>query len=402
MSIGSVGRILAKVGPMGNTMANTQVGGTQFLELLNSETRDRLMRASRLSRYARGDFIIKEGEAGGGVYVLLSGHCDVLIGGEVVNHIGPNELFGEISALGGGTRTATVRTAADAEILEMSAADLRWVLEQDPAVMSALLTTLAHQTRRISDRETAVRDEHRELQAVERRLLPNPAVLDRSARFSMEARWQPLTYASGDYCDVMCLGPERYLLAVGDVMGHGAKTSLTLATVRGELRGLAERGLPPGQIIQQLDRHLARNGPRDIPITLAVCVLDGNDMTACCSNAGHPQPLICREAWVRTFSAVHGPLLGYGFGEEHAYHEDRVELAGGDSILFFTDGLSEARKGPDAPVDLLGVGGLSDMFQEICANRSTEKLATLFLAVEGFRRGYPAQDDATALLVHVR
>ncbi len=265
------------VGPVGYMMANTQVGGIQFLELLDAETRDRLMRASRLGRYRPGELVIREGDVGGDVYVLLSGHCDVLIGDEVVNQIGPNELFGEISALGGGTRTATVRTTAEAEILEMSGADLRWVLARYPAVMTALLTSLVHQTRRISDRETAVRDEHRELQAVERGLLPDPVVFDRSERFSIEARWQPLTYASGDYCDALCLDDERYLVAIGDVMGHGAKTSFTLAMVRGELRGLAERGLPPGEIIQHLDRHLARNGPRDIPITLAVCVLDGGD-----------------------------------------------------------------------------------------------------------------------------
>ncbi len=185
-------------------------------------------------------------------------------------------------------------------------------------------------------------------------------------------------------------------------MGHGAKTSLTLAMVRGELRALAERGLPPGQIIQQLDQHLARNGPRDIPTTLAVCVLDGNDMLACCSNAGHPQPLICREGRVRSFSAVHGPLLGYGFGGEQAYREERVELLRGDSILFFTDGLSEARRGPKPPADLLGVDRLSDMFQGLCEDRSREMLPPLFRAVDDFRQGYPAHDDATALLVSVR
>ena len=105
---------------------------------------------------------------------------------------------------------------------------------------------------------------------------------------------------------------------------------------------------------------------------------------------------------MQSLSSEHGPLLGYGFGGHHAYHEERVELASGDSILFFTDGLSEARKGPEPPVDMLGVGGLSDIFRGIRRNRSREVLAPLFVAVDGFRRGYPAHDDATALLVHVR
>ncbi len=218
----------------------------------------------------------------------------------------------------------------------------------------------------------------------------------------MEARWQPLTYASGDYCDAIDLGAGRYLVAMGDVMGHGAKTSLTLATVRGECRALAEQGLPPGEIITHLDRHLAKHGPQDMPITLTVCLLDDGSMTARYSNAGHPQALLWRGGSVRPASGVHGPLLGYGFVGEQGYAEDCVDLVSGDRILFYTDGLSEARKGPDPSGDMLRPEGLRELFWEICRNREDEILEPLFLAVDGFRRGYPAQDDATALLIQVR
>ena len=51
------------------------------------------------------------------------------------------------------------------------------------------------------------------------------------ARFAMEAHWQPLTYASGDYCDVVAMGAERYLVAIGDVVGHGARTALIQAAI---------------------------------------------------------------------------------------------------------------------------------------------------------------------------
>ena len=383
-------------------MVDPQTGRTPFLDLLDSDTRDRLMRASSRSHYGAGATVIKEGDLGRDIFLLLSGQCDVLIHGEVVNHMGPNELFGEIGALGGGTRTATVRAAQDVEILKISGDDLQGLMGCDPNVMTVLLKTLAQQTRRISDREMAVRDEQRELQAVERELLPDPEIFAPSERFSMEARWQPLTYASGDYCDVIDLGAGRYLIAVGDVMGHGAKTSLTLATVRGEFRSLAEQGLAPGEIIAQLDRHLARHGPRDIPITLVVCLLDERSLTARYSNAGHPQALLWRSGAVRAVSGVHGPLLGYGFVGDLEYPEGCVDLASGDRILFYTDGLSEARKGPDPSGDMLRSEGLADLFLDICRNRENEILLPLFVAVDGFRRGYPAHDDATALLVQVR
>ncbi len=248
----------------------------------------------------------------------------------------------------------------------------------------------------------AARDEHRELQAAERDLLPDPEVFASSVKFSIEARWQPLTYASGDYYDAIDLGAGRYLVAIGDVMGHGAKTSLTLATVRGELRSLAEQGLPPGEIVGHLDRHLFKHGPRDIPITLVVSLLDEGTATARYCNAGHPKALLWRGGSVRAVSGVHGPLLGYGFAGDNGYREDCMDLASGDRMLFYTDGLSDARKGPDPSGDMLGPRGLADLFLDICRNRENEILPTLFLAVDGFRRGYPAHDDATALLVKVR
>lgn len=382
-------------------MGNTQLGGKRFLDLLDARVRDRLMGISRHIHLRAGEIVIKEGDVSREVYLLLSGRCEVLVHGDPVNQVGPNELFGEIGALGDGARTATVRTAEDTEVLEISSEELQNLLNSTPSVLNALLTTLAAQTRKISDREAAVRDEHRELQAVEESLLPDPELFADSRHFSAEARWRPLTYASGDYCDAVRLGPERYILVIGDVMGHGAKTSPTLATVRGKLRALVERGLGPGQIIRQLDGHLARHGPRDIPITLAVARFDGLSGTACWSNAGHPVPLLCRNGSIERLGDVRGPLLGYGFGAEHEYQEGQAELQAGDRILFYTDGLSEARKGPDPTSDMLRTEGLAAMFQETCHSRSTGILEALFLRVDSFRQGYPAQDDATALLVRV-
>ncbi len=395
-------RMLENIRPDGDAMGHMQFGGRPFLELLDTRVRDRLMQASRHVHYRAGQVVVREGDVGREVYVLATGRCEVIVHGDAVNQIGPNEMFGEIGALCDGGRTATVRAVEDVEVLEISAHQLRSLLENMPAVLDGFLELLASQTRIISNREAVVRDEQRELRAVEESLLPAPELFADSALLSMEAAWRPLTYASGDYCDAVRLGAERYVVAIGDVMGHGAKTSVTLATVRSELRALAEQGRGPGEIIGQLDRHLARHGPRHMPITLAVAFFDGASHVVRSSNAGHVQPLLYRGGAVARLGSVRGPLLGYGLGAAHEYDEDRIALHTGDRILFYTDGLSEARKGPDPLTDMLRAEGLEDMFKDICSNRSTGIVESLLLAVEGFRRGYPAQDDVAALLVKVK
>ena len=374
---------------------------TDFFNNLGTEARRILVEHSNEIRYKPGEIIFHEGDTSRSIYILLSGTCEVLKQDEVVNHIRPEEVFGEIATLGEGKRTATIRAAEEAVVLELSGNGLQVVLSVYPDVLNSLIRKLADQASRMSDREAGIRKEQKALQDVEKSLLPDPALFNESTRFSIESRWQPLVYASGDYCDVISLGDERYLFVIGDVMGHGAMTSVTLATVRGELRALSSRESSPRSIITSLDGHLLKHGPHNIPITLLVALVDGNTLTARYCNAGHTEPMLYRDGRVELLAGIHGPMLGFGLSQESEYGEDTFNLCQGDRLLFFTDGLTEARKGPDPQKDMLGMEGLQGIYQDICRNQAGQVLDTVFLAVDGFRRGYEAKDDATGLLLYV-
>ncbi|HHO68136.1 MAG TPA: cyclic nucleotide-binding domain-containing protein [Gammaproteobacteria bacterium] len=371
-------------------------------DLLDEPLRQWLEQAGRRHRFPAGHTILEEGEKGHNMYFLLAGECEVDIQGEVVNRIRSGELFGELGGLGEGRRTSTVRSSGPVEVLEISRQSILHVMEQSPAAASALLKSLATTARAISGREADVRREHRALRDVERELLPDTAVMVDSRRFSMEYRWQPLTWASGDYCDVIRLGAERYLLCIGDVVGHGAQTSVSMATLRSGLRTLLSVDTRPAGLLSRLDRHLLRNGPRNMPVTLVIALIEGSrDATvACFSTAGCHGPLLYRDGAVASFGKTHGPLLGYGFGEDYDYGETCIPLRTADRLMLFTDGLSEARKGP-ARDDMLTVPGLARLLGKVCANCKEGALEHLFLAIDGFRLGYDAGDDATAMLVTV-
>jgi|GEM_PF-2402165 len=373
----------------------------EFFAALDERSRAQLIRMSTRRRLDAGEVIVDEGTTGAEAFVLLKGRCEVSTGGAVVTQIGPNELFGELGALGVGLRTATVRAVEPCELLAITGEALQELIAHSPALLSLLLRSVVERTRGIADRETLARSEHLELRARQQSLVPTPSVFRGSERLALEVRWQPLTYASGDYCDVVPLGEGRYLVAVGDVVGHGAQAALTLATVRGQLRQLCHEVDAPGAMLRRLDAHLTDHGPESTPMTLVVAVLDVAQMSLRYAIAGHPRPLYCRDARVQAFDAAHGPLLGYGFGTDFDYVDGGLGLVPGDRVLFYTDGLSEARRGPDARADVLGAAGLVEIFRDLCRNRTPELLNALFAAVDGFRRGYPRQDDATALLVRI-
>jgi serine phosphatase RsbU (regulator of sigma subunit) len=79
-----------------------------------------------------------------------------------------------------------------------------------------------------------------------------------------------------------------------------------------------------------------------------------------------------------------------------------MRVTQGDTFLLYTDGLSEAVRGPDPERDTLGVDRLSVLFADLCAASSIDIADGVFRGVQEFRSSWPAEDDATALTVRMR
>ena len=84
------------------------------------------------------------------------------------------------------------------------------------------------------------------------------------------------------------------------------------------------------------------------------------------------------------------------------FHSENLALLSGDVLLFYTDGLSDAAQGPDPERDSLGVDGLGTILADVCAARTDRIADSVFAAVDAYRGGWPAEDDATALVVSLR
>jgi hypothetical protein len=99
---------------------------------------------------------------------------------------------------------------------------------------------------------------------------------------------------------------------------------------------------------------------------------------------------------------AHGSIRldsGYPFDDILCLRESASRR--GDSCSY-TDGLSEAARGPDPERDMLGAGPLADIFQDVCIRGAGTIAQSVFARVDQFRSGWPPADDATALIVTVR
>jgi serine phosphatase RsbU (regulator of sigma subunit) len=367
-----------------------------LIDLLSSSVRSQ----SRVRRFAPGEMIVREGEPGLSAFVLLAGECEVIVHNEVLSWIRPGELFGEIACLEGGTRTASVRAAAESDVLELGGDVLRSELQHSPMLLEGFLRAMAQRTRNISSRETVVRDEQRQLRQVLETLQPPLDAFRNHPQLSIEARWQPLTLASGDYYDVLEPAAGRILCALGDVMGHGAPTAPIVGMIRGQLHECAEEQARPHEILGHLHAHMRRHGHPNIFMTLTVMLLDLDSRTAEFACAGPPSPLLCRGGQSSPLTKQCGWTLGYPF--EHVFFDsERLTLEPGDVFLFYSDGLSDAARNPDSGVDAMGTGALAEILRTVCSERSVGIPDAIFAQVKAMQAGRLLEDDATALAVTV-
>ena len=104
----------------------------------------------RIEDYMAGAAIVHEGTAGDAFYVVISGQAKVTTKGRFVARVVPGDHFGEIAALDGGERTATVTSETPMKLGVMSRTSLRKALHDDPEIAPELASELARMFRRVS------------------------------------------------------------------------------------------------------------------------------------------------------------------------------------------------------------------------------------------------------------
>ncbi len=119
-----------------------------FLAALSEDERAAFLSAGRVRRFSRGEAIFHEGDDPGGVIAILSGRAKVsatgVAGREVVlRFAGEGELLGELSAIAGTPRTATITALDELETLAMRTAEFRRFVEQYPRVAPLVFERLA-------------------------------------------------------------------------------------------------------------------------------------------------------------------------------------------------------------------------------------------------------------------
>jgi signal-transduction protein with cAMP-binding, CBS, and nucleotidyltransferase domain len=127
-----------------------------FADLSDDEVR-RLATLSHIRLFAPREVIVRQGDPGGELFVILRGGVDVSAGRADNNKIdvttlGPGDIFGEMSLMTGAPRTATVTTAEECELLVISPGDFRQLLAASPDLAKRIHRLAAERKTQLSDR----------------------------------------------------------------------------------------------------------------------------------------------------------------------------------------------------------------------------------------------------------
>jgi phosphoserine phosphatase RsbU/P len=153
--------------------------------------------------------------------------------------------------------------------------------------------------------------------------------------------YQPADEVGGDYFGYILLGDGRLALTIGDVAGKGVSAALLMAHFCGEVRYCLSTSATPAEAVQQLNQDLSSEMLNYHFVTFALCVLDPINHRLTMVNAGHLPPLRRRG---QVIEELGGGVGGYPLGcdAERSYEQVEMTLEPGDTIVLYTDGISEA------------------------------------------------------------
>jgi len=205
----------------------------------------------------------------------------------------------------------------------------------------------------------------------------------------------PCLAVGGDYFDIFPISDQLTGFLIADVSGKGLGAALLTTMLQGAFSGLGA-GVSAAHIFNQVNRFLCTHQEVERYATLFFGVVD-RDGNLEFINAGHPSPLLLRQGEIAEPFTEHS--FPVGLIPDAAYTTSVAKLEAGDTLVLFSDGVTEAA---DSLEELYGLPRL----REVLSNQhstSLDKIQKAVLdSVEHFARGTSQADDITLLLLRYR
>jgi serine phosphatase RsbU (regulator of sigma subunit) len=269
--------------------------------------------------------------------------------------------------------------------------------EADKRLLSIIATQSAQviENARLYEEEQSLMQMREELKiaySIQTGLLPkeSPSI----EGYDVAGKSLPAKSVGGDYYDLIRLSDGRLFFCLGDISGKGMPAALLMSNMLATLRGQNLEVSTPREILERSNRQMFKNSEPERFSTLFLGILDPERNELIYGSAGHNLPFLIGESGA--VQRLETGDLVLGAIENISYHEDIVQLAPGDTVLVFSDGISEAINSSD---EEFGEVPISTVIVENKYLNTSEMIDKVMRAVREHASNMTQRDDMTLVVI---
>jgi sigma-B regulation protein RsbU (phosphoserine phosphatase) len=232
-------------------------------------------------------------------------------------------------------------------------------------------------------------------QVVQRALMPQR--MPNIAGVELAAFSRPSEIIGGDYFDFFRFRDGAHGLVIADVSGHGVSAGMLMSSLQTAIRTLAPDFDSPAEVLGRINRFYIHNINFTTFVTVFLARFDPDSRTLTYVNAGHNPPAVNRKGnsavtWLKPTA----PAIG--LSEAFYPRTESIVFSEGDSILLYTDGVTEVL---NISNEQFGSERLAELFQRNADSTAPDMLQAVREAVSLFGGNRPLEDDATMVALRM-
>ncbi len=307
---------------------------------------------------------------------------------EQIPKVDPNIRAVIVSAYGDmeNIRTAMNRGAFDFVTKPLDFGDLQVTIDRTLKHMAEWREAL--QSR---DKLVALENELNVASNIQQSILPTH--FPRGTDYQVFGSMEPARSVGGDFYDVYRLENEKIGLAIADVSDKGVPASLFMMSTRTLLKGASIGRIQPGAVLREVNNLLNEDNDASMFVTVLYGVYEPKTGEFTYANGGHNSPLVVHsDGSSELLPLTDGVALG--LMPDLDYLENTVTLSPGDTVVLYTDGVTEAMDSQD---NEFGNERLLEIFSDSPPHGCKEANEAVFQAVGDFAGDTPQSDDITCL-----
>ncbi len=308
-----------------------------------------------------------------------------------IPQVDANVRFVIISAYGDmqNIRTAMNRGAFDFVTKPVDFEDLRITIDRTIRNLTEWRDALSSR-----DKLVALQNELDVASKIQQSILPTE--FPETEDYQIAANMEPARNVGGDFFDILRLEHGRVGIAVADVSDKGVPAALFMMSSRTLLKGAAIGSNTPGEVLREVNDLLNEENDATMFVTVLYAMYDPETSKVNYANGGHNSPLVVHSDGSSDLLPLTGGIaLGIVPGIQ--YKQTSVTLSPGDTVFFYTDGVTEAM---NADGEEFGIERLQEVFAPSPPTDSEMATAAVFEAVHAFAGDTDQSDDITCVTFH--